>query len=66
MNRSENMAAVRSKDTKPELFVRRTVHALGYRFRLYRKNLIGNPGFSITCTTQGDFCAWLLLAPARL
>lgn len=37
------MAAIRSKDTKPELIVRRLVHSLGYRYRLHRKDLPGKP-----------------------
>jgi DNA mismatch endonuclease (patch repair protein) len=37
------MRAVRSRDTAPELFVRRLAHGLGYRFRLHRKDLPGNP-----------------------
>lgn len=37
------MRAVRSKDTKPEFVVRRLAHALGYRFRLHRKDLPGRP-----------------------
>ncbi|MEX0627760.1 MAG: very short patch repair endonuclease, partial [Cucumibacter sp.] len=37
------MALVRSKDTSPELVVRRLVHAMGYRFRLHRKDLPGKP-----------------------
>ncbi len=37
------MQAIRSKDTKPELFVRRLVHGMGYRYRLYRKDLPGKP-----------------------
>lgn len=37
------MAAIRSKDTKPELLVRRVAHALGYRFRLHRRDLPGKP-----------------------
>lgn len=41
--RSANMAAIRSKGTKPELAVRRLLHALGYRFRLHRKDLPGRP-----------------------
>lgn len=41
--RSKMMAAVRSKDTKPELFVRRELHARGYRFRLHRRDLPGTP-----------------------
>lgn len=37
------MAAIRSKDTKPELYVRRLVHAAGFRFRLHRRDLPGRP-----------------------
>lgn len=37
------MQAVRSKDTGPELIVRRMLHAMGYRFRLHRKDLPGRP-----------------------
>lgn len=38
-----NMSRIRSKDMKPELIVRRIVHALGYRYRLHRKDLPGKP-----------------------
>jgi DNA mismatch endonuclease, patch repair protein len=41
--RSRIMAAVKSKDTAPELFVRRLVHSLGYRFRLHVQSLPGTP-----------------------
>lgn len=41
--RSQNMAAIRAKDTKPEFVVRRLVHSLGYRYRLHRKDLPGKP-----------------------
>lgn len=41
--RSEIMSRVRSKNTKPELFVRSLLHAMGYRFRLHRKDLPGSP-----------------------
>lgn len=37
------MQAVRRYDTAPEMQVRRTLHAMGYRFRLYRKDLPGTP-----------------------
>lgn len=37
------MSRVRSKDTLPEMRVRRTAHALGLRFRLHRKDLPGRP-----------------------
>ena len=37
------MAAVKSKDTTPEMIVRRLVHALGYRYRLHVASLPGTP-----------------------
>lgn len=37
------MSRVRAKDTTPELRVRKLAHALGYRFRLHRRNLPGKP-----------------------
>lgn len=37
------MSRVRAKDSSPELKVRRLVHALGYRFRLHRRDLPGTP-----------------------
>lgn len=39
--RSRNMAAIRSSDTKPEIWVRKRLHAAGFRFRL---NVSGMPG----------------------
>jgi DNA mismatch endonuclease (patch repair protein) len=41
--RSRNMSRIRSINTKAELIVRQAAHALGYRFRLYRKELPGRP-----------------------
>ena len=41
--RSRIMAAVKSKDTAPELIVRRLVHSMGYRYRLHDKSLPGKP-----------------------
>jgi DNA mismatch endonuclease (patch repair protein) len=41
--RARVMAAVKGKDTKPEMIVRRLAHAMGYRFRLHRKDLPGKP-----------------------
>lgn len=37
------MVANKSKDTKPEILVRKLLHGLGYRFRLCRKDLPGKP-----------------------
>jgi DNA mismatch endonuclease, patch repair protein len=41
--RSRIMASIRSKNTKPEMLVRRLLHAAGYRYRLHRCDLPGNP-----------------------
>lgn len=41
--RSANMSCIRSKNTKPELIVRRLTHSLGFRFRLHRRDLPGTP-----------------------
>lgn len=41
--RSEIMSRVRSKDTVPEMLVRRTVFSLGYRYRLHDRTLPGCP-----------------------
>lgn len=41
--RTRTMRAIRSKDTKPELVVRKLIHGLGYRYRLHRKELPGHP-----------------------
>lgn len=41
--RSEVMAKINSKDTKPEKLLRSALHNLGYRFRIHRKELPGKP-----------------------
>jgi DNA mismatch endonuclease, patch repair protein len=41
--RRRTMQAIKSRDTAPELTVRRLAHGLGYRFRLHRKDLPGRP-----------------------
>lgn len=41
--RSWNMSRIRSRNTKPELVVRSTLHKMGYRFRLHVRELPGNP-----------------------
>lgn len=41
--RSRMMAAIKGKNTQPELALRRFLHAWGYRFRLHRKDLPGKP-----------------------
>ena len=37
------MAGIRAKDTRPEMLLRRGLHARGFRFRLYDKRLPGSP-----------------------
>jgi len=41
--RSYNMSRIRSKDTKPEMLVRKFLHKNGFRYRLHVKNLPGKP-----------------------
>jgi len=41
--RSRMMSGIRGKNTKPELALRRALHAIGFRFRLHSKKLTGNP-----------------------
>jgi DNA mismatch endonuclease (patch repair protein) len=41
--RSRNMAAIKCKDTSPELIVRSIVHRMGFRYRLHKKDLPGKP-----------------------
>ncbi len=41
--RSRNMSAIKSKNTKPEITVRKLLHSMGYRFRLHKKDLPGSP-----------------------
>ena len=43
LERSERMSRIRSSNTSPELALRRELHALGFRFRLHRKDLPGKP-----------------------
>ena len=41
--RAHCMSRIKGRDTKPEMVLRKVLHALGYRFRLYRKDLPGTP-----------------------
>ena len=41
--RSRMMSGIRSKNTKPELLIRKGLHARGFRFRLHDKRLPGKP-----------------------
>ena len=44
--RSLNMSKIRSKNTKPEMIVRKMLHNSGIRYRLYAKDLPGKPDLS--------------------
>ena len=41
--RSQIMSRIKSKDTSPEMIVRRLIHAMGYRYRVHRNDLPGRP-----------------------
>lgn len=41
--RSRMMAGIKGRNTRPEMIVRRFLHANGYRFRLHRRDLPGSP-----------------------
>lgn len=59
--RSRNMAAIRSKNTGPEVRVRRLLHAMGYRFRLHARELPGKPDIVFRPRRKAIFvhgCFW--------
>lgn len=41
--RSQNMSAIRSKNTKPEVYLRKLLFAQGYRYRIADKSVPGHP-----------------------
>lgn len=65
--RSRMMAGIRGKDTKPELVIRRGLHARGFRYRLHDRQLPGRPDivlprwraviFANGCFWHGHDCA---------
>jgi DNA mismatch endonuclease, patch repair protein len=59
--RSEIMGLVLAKNTRPEIAVRKLLHKLGYRFRLHRKDLPGNPDIVLARWRTAVFihgCFW--------
>ncbi len=59
--RSAVMRAVKSRDTAPEMAVRRLVHSMGYRYRLHRKDLPGKPDLVFPSRKKAIFvhgCFW--------
>lgn len=60
-DRSERMSLIRGKDTKPEMLVRRAVHAMGFRYRLHVSNLPGTPDLVFPRLRKAIFvhgCFW--------
>src|SRR5690606_32324214 len=69
LRRSQMMSGIRSRNTGPEMKVRRALHRQGYRFRLHRKDLPGTPdivlpGRRIVVFVHG--CFWHLHEGCRL
>lgn len=59
--RSRIMRAVKSLNTAPEMTVRRLVYAMGYRYRLHRKDLPGKPDLAFQSRRKVIFvhgCFW--------
>jgi len=59
--RSENMSNIKHKDTQPELFIRKLLHANGFRFRLHVKYLPGKPDIVLPkykAVIQVNGCYW--------
>lgn len=59
--RRRTMRAVKSRDTKPEMIVRRLVHRAGHRYRLHRADLPGKPDLTFSKKKKIIFvhgCFW--------
>ena len=59
--RSINMGHIRSKDTAPEMIVRKLLYRSGYRYRLHRKDLPGKPDIVFIGRKKAIFvhgCFW--------
>lgn len=73
--RSRNMRAIRNKDTKPELLIRKALHARGYRYRLGGSGLPGHPDIVLPkyktvifingCFWHGHDCKYFKLPATR-
>ena len=59
--RSKNMAAIRSKNTKPEVYLRKLLFAQGFRYRIAAKNVPGHPDMFLRKYNTAIFvhgCFW--------
>ena len=59
--RSYNMSRIKSKNTKPEILIRKLLHNIGYRYRIHIKNITGKPDLTFTRRKKVIFvhgCFW--------
>ena len=73
--RSRMMSGIRAKNTKPEMFLRQGLHALGFRFRLHAKDIPGKPDIVLPkyqalivvhgCFWHGHECRYFKLPETR-
>ena len=59
--RSKNMSAIRSKDTKPEIYLRKLLFAEGFRYRISEKTIPGHPDMFLRRYNTAIFvhgCFW--------
>ena len=59
--RSENMSRIKNKNTTPEIAVRKTLHSMGYRYRLHSASVYGKPDIVIKTKRKAVFvhgCFW--------
>lgn len=69
------MRAIRSRNTRPELLVRKYLHAAGFRYRLHDKRLPGKPDIVLPryravifvhgCFWHGHDCKYFILPKTR-
>ncbi|MRU14948.1 DNA mismatch endonuclease Vsr [Roseovarius sp. A21] len=73
--RSRNMAAIKARNTKPEIIVRKGLHHLGFRYRLHDRALPGTPDIVLkryraiidvrSCFFHGHDCSLFRLPETR-
>jgi DNA mismatch endonuclease (patch repair protein) len=73
--RSWNMSRIRSKDTKPEILLRKALHGVGFRYRLHDRKLLGSPDlvfpkyraviFVHGCFWHRHGCKWTTMPSSR-
>ena len=56
--RSRNMSAIRSKNTKPEIYFRKLLFARGYRYRISEKSVPGHPDIFLASSSGVQICIY--------